>query len=134
MSWLSKVVSTVEHEITEVEAWIKGVDWAAVIEYYTKFVSGLETAVEPVVEVLFPGSKSTIAQVVNPLLTQATSAVAALTTAAEAYKAGTLSTSDLTATAHTVQAAVVAANAVVGAAISGIKATAPAQPPAAQAS
>lgn len=103
------------------EAWIKGVNWSEVIQYYDEFVKGLQTAVEPVLEALFPGTASTISQVVNPLLTQATTTITALTNAAQAYQAGVLSTSVLTQTAQTVQAAVVAANAVVGHAISGVK-------------
>ena len=118
MSWFSKVVGEVKQDITEVEAWIKGVNWSEVIQYYEEFVKGLQDGVEPILEALFPGTTSTISQVVNPLLTQATTAITALTGAAQAYQAGTLSTSVLTQTAQVVQAAVVAANAVVGHAIS----------------
>lgn len=121
MSWFTTVESDIKADALKVEAWIKGVDWSAVIGYYDEFVKGLETAVEPVLEALFPGTASTISEVVNPLLTQATTAITALTTAAQAYQSGTLSASTLTTAAKTVETAVVAANAVVGAAVSGLK-------------
>ena len=121
MSWFSKVAGEVKEEVGEVETWIKGVNWSEVIQYYQEFVKGLQIVVEPVLEILFPGTASTISQVVNPVLTQATTAITALATAVEAYQAGTLSSSVVTQTAQTVQAAVVAANTLIGHAIAGIK-------------
>ena len=121
MSFLSKVIAVVKQDVVEVETWIKGVDWSEVIAYYEEFVKGLETGVEPVLEALFPGTKTTISNVVNPLLAQATNAITALTSAAAAYQAGTLSTTAVTQAAQVVEASVVAANAVVGHAISGSK-------------
>ncbi len=132
MDFISKVVGMVKQEIIEVEAWIRGVNWVEVIQYYNAFVSGLETGVEPVLEAMFPGTASTVSQVVNPLLTQATSAITALTNAVQAYQAGTLSTKAVTQAAETVHNAVVAANVVVSHAISGTTASVTPTVPASQ--
>ncbi|MGA2937299.1 MAG: hypothetical protein ABSF52_09405 [Syntrophobacteraceae bacterium] len=119
MSELSVLINDVKAEIAKVEAWFKGVNWNEVLTYYNDFIKGLEQSVLPVIEELFPGTTSTIGNLVTPLLNNATTAVTALTTAASAYAAGTLSSSDLTTAAHVVQSAVEAASVVVGAAVAG---------------
>lgn len=105
-------------DVAKVEADIKAVDWSAVQTYWADFVRGLEAAV-PVVEAIFPGSKSTVDKVVTPVLADANTAVTALTTTVQAYQAGTLTSADATAAAKETQAAVVAASNVIGQALKG---------------
>ena len=126
MSELTVIIHDVENWIVKVEDWIKGINWATVAADFQKVIKTLETAVEPVLEALFPGTTSLVADVVNPLLAQANTAVTALTGAAQAYAAGTLTASALTTTAHSVQGAVVAANAIVSVALAGTKPATPA--------
>src|SRR5208283_3963671 len=114
MSAFSVIINDIKTDIKEVGSWIKGVDWAAEVKYWQEFMSGLTTVVEPVVQILFPGTTSTIKEVVAPVMANANTAVAALATAAEQYSAGNRSPAELTAAAHAVQSAVVAANTVVG--------------------
>ncbi len=117
MSAFSVIIGDIKTDIKEVGSWIKGVNWAAEVTYWEEFVKGLETVVAPSVEALFPGTTSTIKEVVTPVLTNANSAVTALATAAQDYAAGNLSSAELTTAAHAVQSAVVAANTIVGVAI-----------------
>ena len=121
MSAFSVIINDIKTDIKEVGSWIKGVDWAQELAYWQEFVKGLETVVAPVVEALFPGTTSTISEVVTPVLNNANTAVSALGTAIQDYSAGNLGSAELTATAHTVQAAVVAANAIVGVAVAAKK-------------
>jgi hypothetical protein len=121
MSAFSVIINDIKTDIKEVGSWIKGVDWAAEVKYWQEFMQGLETVVAPVVEILFPGTTSTIKEVVTPVLNNANTAVTALATAAEQYSAGNLSSADLTTAAHAVQGAVAAANTVVGVAIAAKK-------------
>ncbi len=121
MSAFSVIINDIKTDIKEVGSWIKGVDWAQEVAYWQEFVKGLETVVAPVVETLFPGTTSTIKEVVTPVLDNANKAVTALTTAAQDYSAGNLSSAELTAVAHTVQAAAVAANTIVGVAVAAKK-------------
>ncbi len=116
MSVLSTIVNDVKAEILKIESWIKGVDWSTVAADFQKVITELESVVAPVIEALFPGTKSTINEVVTPVLNNAKTAVAALTDVAEQYAGGNLSSTALTQAAQTVQAAVVAAAAVVSAA------------------
>ena len=127
MSELTVIIHDVENWIVKVEDWIKGINWATVVADFQKVIKTLETAVEPVLEALFPGTTSIVADVVNPLLAQANTAVTALTGAAASYAAGTLTASALTTTAHQVQGAVVAANAIVSVALAGTKPATPAR-------
>jgi len=60
MSDLSVFIGEIKAEIQKVEAWFKGVNWAEVVTYFQKFVTGLEQSVEPVLEAVFPGTASTI--------------------------------------------------------------------------
>jgi hypothetical protein len=121
MSAFSVIINDVKTDIKEIGSWIKGVDWSAEVKYWQEFMSGLSTAVEPVVSILFPGTTSTIKEVVTPVMANANAAVTALATAAEQYSAGNLSSADLTAAAHAVQSAVVAANTIVGVAVAAKK-------------
>ena len=73
----------------------------------------------PVIEALFPGTKSTVEKVVQPVLNDANTAVTALTTTVQAYQAGTLTEDQVQAAAKEVQSSVTAASAVVGQAIKG---------------
>ena len=121
MSVLSVIINDIKTDIKEVGSWIKGVDWAQEVAYWQEFVKGLETVVAPVVEALFPGTTSTIKEVVTPVLDNANKAVTALGTAVQDYSAGNLSSAELTSVAHTVQAAAVAANTIVGVAVAAKK-------------
>ncbi|MGA2223578.1 MAG: hypothetical protein ABSH41_03945 [Syntrophobacteraceae bacterium] len=127
MSDLSVFIGEIKAEIQKVEAWFKGVNWAEVVTYFQKFVTGLEQSVEPVLEAVFPGTASTISSIVNPLLTNANTVVGALGSAAQQYAMGSLSSAGLTAAAQTAQAAVEAASIVVGAAVTAAKAPVAAQ-------
>jgi len=131
MSVLTVMVDDVKADIVKVEDWFKETDWAAKAAYFQAFIKGLETVVAPIVEALFPGTSSTINDVVTPLLDQANKAVGALTTAAQDYAAGNISAADLTTAAHTVQAAVIAANVIVSAAQVSVKTPVPVAPVAA---
>ncbi len=90
MSVLSVIINDIKTDIKEVGSWIKGVDWAQEVAYWQEFVKGLETVVAPVVEALFPGTTSTIKEVVTPVLDNANKAVTALGTAVQDYSAGNL--------------------------------------------
>jgi hypothetical protein len=121
MSAFSVIINDIKTDIKEIGSWIKGVDWAGEVKYWQEFMKGLETVVEPVVAILFPGTTSSIKEVVTPIMAQANAAVTALADAAEQYSAGNLSSADLTQAAHAVQAAVVAANTIVGVAVAAKK-------------
>lgn len=121
MSAFSVLIGEIKTDIKEVGSWIKGVDWAQETAYWQEFVKGLETVVAPVVEALFPGTTSTIKEVVIPVLNNANTAVTALGTAVQDYSAGNLSSAELTTVAHAVQAAAVAANTIVGIAVAAKK-------------
>lgn len=112
MSWLSKVID-------EVENWIKSINWTTVANDFNTAISDLENTVLPVLEELFPGTSSTVADVVTPVLNSAKSAVDAMTSVASQYASGSVSASALTGAAHTVQAAIVAASSVISAAMAG---------------
>jgi hypothetical protein len=105
-------------DFAKVETKLEAVDWPAVQAYWSKFAAGLNEAL-PVIEALFPGSKSTIDKVVTPVLADANTAVTALTTSVQAYKAGTLTEDQVQAAAKEVQSSVTAASAVVGQALQG---------------
>jgi hypothetical protein len=121
MSAFSVLIGEIKTDIKEVGSWIKGVDWAQEVAYWQEFVKGLETVVAPVVEALFPGTTSTIKEVVTPVLDNANKAVTALGTAVQDYSAGNLSSAELTTVAHAVQSAAVAANTIVGVAVAAKK-------------
>ena len=124
MSWLSDAIH-------KVEAWFESVNWTNVTKDFDTAITDIETVIAPIVGELFPGTKSTIADVVTPVLNNAKAAADALTTTAQAVANGTASASQLTSAAHTVQAAVVAASTLVSAATQGKQTTpAPAQAPA----
>lgn len=110
--------STFKADFAKVEAKVESIDWAAVSDYWTKFDAGLQKAM-PVIEALFPGSKSTIDKVVAPVLADSNAAVTTFTTTVAAYKAGTLSATQMQAAAEEVQASVTAASGVVGQALKG---------------
>jgi hypothetical protein len=114
----SAIVTKVEAAFDKVVDEVKGINWSEVTTYWQDFVKGLEAAL-PVIETLFPGTKSTVGAVVQPLVTDANNAVSALTGAAQALQAGTATEAAVVAAAQQVQSAVVAANAVVGQALQG---------------
>ncbi|MGO9375659.1 MAG: hypothetical protein ACLQBD_26715 [Syntrophobacteraceae bacterium] len=110
--------TTLKADFAKVETKVESIDWAAVSDYWTKFDAGLQKAM-PVIEALFPGSKSTIDKVVAPVLADSNTAVTTFTTTVAAYKAGTLSATQIQAAAEEVQSSVTAASAVVGQALKG---------------
>jgi len=71
-------------DVAKVETKVESIDWAAAATYWADFVKGLNEAL-PVIEILFPGTKSTVANVITPVLNDANTAVTALATAAQAY-------------------------------------------------
>ncbi len=110
--------TTLKADFAKVETKVESIEWAAVSDYWTKFDAGLQKAM-PVIEALFPGSKSTIDKVVAPVLADSNTAVTTFTTTVAAYKAGTLSATQIQAAAEEVQSSVTAASAVVGQALKG---------------
>jgi hypothetical protein len=118
MSELSTIATKVESAIQKALNELEGINWSEVTTYWQDFVKGLEAAL-PVVETLFPGTKSTVGAVVQPLVTDANAAVTALAGAAQAFQSGTATEASVVAAAQQVQTAVVAANAVVGQAMKG---------------
>lgn len=117
MSAFSVIINEIKTDIAETGSIFRGIDWAAEVKYWQEFMKSLTTVVLPVEEVLFPGTTSTVKNVVTPVLAQANTAVSALADAAEQYSAGDLSSEELTKAAHIVQSAVVAANVIVGVAV-----------------
>ena len=117
MSTASTLVTDIKTDITKIENWFKGVNWSAVQEDFDTAIKDLETVVEPILEVLFPGTASTINAVVNPVLAQVGVASKALTDTAEKYAAGNMTTDQLTSALAATKAAVVAATTLVSAAV-----------------
>jgi len=116
--------ATFKADIAKVETKIESVDWSAAAKYWSAFVNGLNKAL-PVVETLFPGTKSTVDQVVTPVLNDANTAVTAFTTTVQAYKAGTLTEAQVQTAAQEVQSSAVAASNLVGQALKGKIVTTP---------
>ncbi len=110
--------STFKADFAKVEAKVESIDWNAVATYWQKFDAGLQEAM-PVIEVLFPGSKSTIQKVVAPVLADSNTAASTLITTVQAYKAGTLTAAQVQTAAQETQSAVMAASSVVGQAMKG---------------
>ena len=103
-------------DIAKVETDIKAVNWSAAATYWADFVKGLNAAL-PVIETLFPGTKSTVNNVINPVLADANVAVTSFTSTVQAYQAGTLTATQVQTAAQQVQSSVVAASNTIGQAI-----------------
>ena len=110
--------TTFKADVAKVEAKVESIDWAAVSTYWQKFDAGLQASM-PVIEALFPGSKSTIQKVVAPVLADSNTAATTLITTIQAYKAGTLTAAQVQTAAQETQSAVMAASSVVGQALKG---------------